>query len=34
MAHGNVYPAERVDAALGDHFRVGDLAALRELALL
>ncbi len=34
MAHGNVYPAERVDAALGDHFRVGDLTALRELALL
>lgn len=34
MAHGNVYPADRVDAALGTYFRVGNLAALRELALL
>ncbi len=34
MAHGNIYPAERVDAALGNYFRVGNLAALRELALL
>jgi two-component system sensor histidine kinase KdpD len=34
MAHGNVYPPERVDAALGNYFRVGNLAALRELALL
>jgi two-component system sensor histidine kinase KdpD len=34
MAHGNVYPAERVDAALGSYFRVGNLTALRELALL
>jgi len=34
MAHGNVYPAEKVDAALGHYFRVGNLAALRELALL
>ncbi|RBY90880.1 ATP-binding protein [Blastococcus sp. TF02A-26] len=34
MAHGNVYPAERVDAALGNYFRVGNLTALRELALL
>ncbi len=34
MAHGNVYPADRVDAALGNYFRVGNLAALRELALL
>ncbi len=34
MAHGNVYPAERVDAALSHYFRVGNLAALRELALL
>jgi two-component system, OmpR family, sensor histidine kinase KdpD len=34
MAHGNIYPAERVDAALANYFRVGNLAALRELALL
>lgn len=34
MAHGNVYPADRIDAALGNYFRVGNLAALRELALL
>jgi len=34
MAHGNVYAPEKVDAALGNYFRVGNLAALRELALL
>ncbi len=34
MAHGNIYPPERVDAALGNYFRQGNLAALRELALL
>jgi two-component system sensor histidine kinase KdpD len=34
MAHGNVYAAEEVDAALSRYFRVGNLAALRELALL
>jgi two-component system sensor histidine kinase KdpD len=34
MVHGNVYPAERVDAALSHYFRVGNLSALRELALL
>ena len=34
MAHGNVYPAERIDAALSNYFRPGNLAALRELALL
>ena len=34
MAHGNVYPPERVDAALGNYFRTGNLTALRELALL
>ncbi len=34
MAHGNIYSAERVDAALGNYFRPGNLAALRELALL
>jgi two-component system, OmpR family, sensor histidine kinase KdpD len=34
MAHGNIYAAERVEAALGNYFRPGNLAALRELALL
>jgi two-component system sensor histidine kinase KdpD len=34
LAHGNVYAAERVDAALGSSFRLGTLTALRELALL
>ena len=34
MAHGNVYPAEKVGAALANYFRPGNLAALRELALL
>lgn len=34
MAHGNIYPSERVDVALGNYFRLGNLAALRELALL
>jgi two-component system sensor histidine kinase KdpD len=34
MAHGNVYAAEKVDAALGNYFRIGNLTALRELALL
>ncbi len=34
IVHGNVYPRERVDAALGNYFRVGNLSALRELALL
>ncbi|MEV7182989.1 sensor histidine kinase KdpD [Kitasatospora sp. NPDC093102] len=34
MAHGNVYRAEKVDAALSNYFRIGNLTALRELALL
>lgn len=34
MAHGNIYRPEKIDAALGNYFRVGNLAALRELALL
>ncbi|GAB1644118.1 DUF4118 domain-containing protein [Krasilnikovia sp. MM14-A1259] len=34
MAHGNVYAPEKIDAALGNYFRVGNLTALRELALL
>jgi two-component system, OmpR family, sensor histidine kinase KdpD len=34
MAHGNIYPAEKIDAALGNYFRPGNLTALRELALL
>ncbi|MDF0530284.1 DUF4118 domain-containing protein [Tsukamurella sp. 8F] len=34
MAHGNVYAPDKVDAALAHYFRVGNLTALRELALL
>ena len=34
LAEGQVYPAERVDAALSNYFRLGNLTALRELALL
>ena len=34
MAHGNIYPAEKIDAALANYFREGNLGALRELALL
>jgi two-component system sensor histidine kinase KdpD len=34
MAHGNIYPAEKIDAALTHYFRAGNLTALRELALL
>ncbi len=34
MAHGNIYAAEKVDAALANYFRVGNLGALRELALM
>jgi two-component system sensor histidine kinase KdpD len=34
MAHGNVYPAESIDAALANYFRPGNLRALRELAIL
>ncbi|WP_242889756.1 DUF4118 domain-containing protein [Actinomadura litoris] len=34
LAHGNVYAPGRVDAALAHYFRAGNLAALRELALL
>ncbi|MBV9820727.1 MAG: sensor histidine kinase KdpD [Actinobacteria bacterium] len=34
MAHGNIYPSEKVDAALANYFRPGNLTALRELALL
>jgi len=34
MAHGNVYQLDRIDAALSNYFRPGNLTALRELALL
>ncbi|WP_165064122.1 DUF4118 domain-containing protein [Marisediminicola senii] len=34
LAEGLVYPADRVDAALSNYFRLGNLTALRELALL
>ena len=34
LAHGNVYAPEKIDAALGNYFRPGNLNALREIALL
>ena len=34
LAHGNVYAPAEVDAALANYFRIGNLTALRELALL
>lgn len=34
LSAGVVYPAARVDAALSNYFRLGNLTALRELALL
>lgn len=34
LAAGHVYPAERIDAALSNYFRLGNLTALREIALL
>ncbi|WP_461639295.1 ATP-binding protein [Leucobacter sp. BZR 635] len=34
LAGGFVYPAERIDAALSHYFRLGNLTALRELALV
>jgi two-component system sensor histidine kinase KdpD len=33
MAHGNIFPPERIDGALSHYFRVENLGALRELAL-
>ncbi|MFE1367754.1 DUF4118 domain-containing protein [Streptomyces anulatus] len=34
MAHGNIYRPDKMDAALSNYFRPGNLTALRELALL
>jgi two-component system sensor histidine kinase KdpD len=34
LAHGNVYAPEKIDAALNNYFRAGNLTALREVALL
>ncbi|MFE4379448.1 DUF4118 domain-containing protein [Streptomyces cyaneofuscatus] len=34
MAHGNIYRPDKMDAALANYFRPGNLTALRELALL
>ncbi|MGE0218905.1 ATP-binding protein [Mycolicibacterium sp.] len=34
LAHGNIYPPERVDAALSNFFRPENLTALRQLTLL
>lgn len=33
MKHGNIYPPERIEAALNNFFRMGNLTALRELSL-
>lgn len=33
MKHGNIYPRDRIDAALNNFFREGNLTALREIAL-
>ncbi|MEN0103967.1 MAG: ATP-binding protein [Curtobacterium sp.] len=34
LSEGLVYPAARIDAALSNYFRLGNLTALREIALL
>lgn len=34
MAHGNIYPPEKIEPALTHYFRAGNLTALREIALL
>jgi len=34
LAAGDVYSAEQIDAALSNYFRLGNLTALREIALL
>lgn len=34
LSHGNIYQPDRIDAALSNYFRQGNLTALRELALL
>ena len=34
LAHGNIYAADQLDATLANFFRLGNLGALRELALL
>ena len=34
LAEGRIHPLEQVDAAMANYFRLGNLAALRELALL
>lgn len=34
LGEGLIYPPERIDAALSNYFRLGNLTALREIALL
>ncbi|WP_308404237.1 universal stress protein [Streptomyces sp. ATCC 21386] len=34
MVHGNIYPPDKIDPALSNYFRLGNLTALRELAML
>lgn len=33
MRHGNIYPSDRIETALNNFFREGNLTALREIAL-
>jgi two-component system sensor histidine kinase KdpD len=34
LTHGNIYAPDKIDVVLANYFRVGNLTALRELALL
>jgi two-component system sensor histidine kinase KdpD len=34
LAHGDIYPSGPADVVMADYFRVGNLSALREIALL
>nr|WP_296773931.1 sensor histidine kinase KdpD [Rhodococcus sp. (in: high G+C Gram-positive bacteria)] len=34
LAHGNIYASDKIDAAMSNYFRPGNLTALRELSLL
>lgn len=34
LAHGNIYASDKIDAAMSNYFRTGNLTALRELSLL
>jgi K+-sensing histidine kinase KdpD len=34
LSDGEIYPGDKIDAALSDYFQVGNLSTLRELSLL